>query len=71
MEAVMAQERESEAGVLSGLLAVVMVVALSAMAFSAIQPSRDPPLHTAQLQLPLPSLPAPPATVPDTGRLPE
>ena len=65
----MAREREAQAGILSGLLAAVMVIALSVMAFSAIQPSREPLLRTAQLDLRLPKAPEFPRTVPDMGQV--
>lgn len=64
----MSRERESQVGLLSGLLAVVMIVALSVMAMTALQPQREPSLREAQLQIPLPSLPTSPGTIPDAGR---
>lgn len=64
----MARERESQAGVLSGLLAAMMVIALSVMAFSAIQPERAPAVRTAQLDLRLPKVPVFPRTVPDLAQ---
>ena len=63
----MASEREAQAGMLSGLVAVVMVVALSAMAFGALQPAREPPLRTAEIKV-MPSPPTLPLTIPGTGQ---
>ncbi len=64
----MAEERETRAGAFSGLLALIMVVALSVMAFSALQPARDPPLRMAELDLSLPDLPAPTDVLPEGRR---
>jgi hypothetical protein len=64
----MAEERETRAGAFSGLLALIMVVALSVMAFSALQPARDPPLRMAGLDLSLPDLPAPTDVLPEGRR---
>ena len=64
----MAREREHQAGLLSGLLAVVMVIALSVMAFTALQPAREPMLRTAELDLRVPKVPELPRTVPDLGQ---
>jgi hypothetical protein len=53
---------------MSGVLAAVMVVALSVMAFSALQPAHEPSLRTAELDLRAPKIPELPRTVPDLGQ---
>lgn len=64
----MAEERETRAGAFSGLLALIMVVALSVMAFSALQPNRDAPLRMAEVDFSLPDLPAPTDVLPEGSR---
>jgi len=63
----MPKEREAQVGVVSGLFAALMIVALSVMAFSALQPPRAPALHTAQLEASMPHLPQPQTFIPDAG----
>jgi len=47
----MADEKETRAGAFSGVVAGIMVIALTAMGFVAFQPSS--PLETAQLEFPI------------------
>lgn len=56
----MAEEHESRAGAFSGIVAGIMVIALTAMAFVALGPERDEPMRYASIELPDP----PPAVVP-------
>lgn len=60
-------KRELKIGAASGLLAAIMIVALSVMALSALEPERDRPMRTAQIDLPLPELPALPDAPPKGG----
>lgn len=62
------KERETRAGAVSGLLALVMVVALSVMAFAALQPAREPPLRMAEVDISLPNLPPPTDILPEGRR---
>jgi len=60
----MPKQKEFQAGALSGLLATIMIVALSVMAFTALQPARDPPMRVADLSIPMPDLPVLPGVIP-------
>lgn len=64
----MPRERESQIGLLSGLLAAVMVVALSIMAMTALEPPASLHRQEAQLQNPMAHVPEAHVVISDTAR---
>lgn len=54
----MSEHHELRAGAYSGLLAIIMVVALAFMAFAALEPVHEPPLRITQIDV-VPELPKP------------
>ncbi len=62
----MIESRESQLGVVSGMLALAMVIALSVMAFRVFEPAREPPARSVDVQIiPIPDLPPPPGVIPE------
>jgi hypothetical protein len=55
----MPTHKDFQAGAFSGLLAAIMIVALSVMAFNALTSAREPPMRVADLSIPIPNLPIP------------
>lgn len=53
----MENRNHSEAGMFSGLLAAIMIVALSVMALTSLTPAREPPMRVADAGIALPDLP--------------